>query len=34
MSYEFKRETIITQSPIRDYVEDRVLPDGYLPRPA
>ena len=33
MSYEFKRETIITQNPIRDYVEDRVLPDGYLPRP-
>lgn len=33
MAYEFKRETPVTQTPIRDYAEDRALPAGYLTRP-
>ena len=34
MSYEFKRETVIGHSPIRDYADERPAPGGYLPRPA
>lgn len=34
MIYDFKRETVVADGPIRDYAEDRVRPDGYLPRPA
>ena len=34
MTYEFKRDTIIAQTPIRDYVEDRGPTAGYLTGPA
>lgn len=34
MTYEFKRDTPITSTPIRDYVDERPVPGGYLPRPA
>lgn len=34
MTYEFKRETQVTERPIRDYAEDRQGPTGYLPNPA
>lgn len=30
MTYEFKRETPVNQAPIRDYVEERQRPSGYL----
>lgn len=33
MTYEFKRDTAITASPIRDYVEDRGATAGYLTGP-
>lgn len=31
MTYEFKRETPVTERPIRDYADDRPGPAGYLP---
>ena len=34
MVYEFKRETVVADGPIRDYAEDRATPGGYLPRPS
>lgn len=34
MSYEFKRATAITSTPILDYAEDKPAPFGFLPRPA
>lgn len=34
MVYDFKRETVVADGPIRDYAEDRATPGGYLPRPA
>ena len=34
MSYEFKRATAITGTPVLDYVEDKAAPFGFLPRPA
>jgi len=33
MTYEFKRETPVTQTQIRDYVEERTGPSGYLTAP-
>ena len=33
VTYEFKRETVINATPIRDYAEDRPGPSGYLPSP-
>jgi len=33
MRYEFKRETPVTQTPIRDYAEEKIVPSGYLNRP-
>ncbi|MCB1405191.1 MAG: hypothetical protein KDK01_02765 [Rhodobacteraceae bacterium] len=34
MTYEFKRETPVFQTPVRDYADDRALPSGYLAGPA
>lgn len=34
MSYDFKRATAVTETPVRDYADDSVVPMGYLPRPA
>ncbi len=34
MVYDFKRETVVADGPIRDYAEDRDMPGGYLPRPS
>ncbi len=34
MTYDFKRATAITDSPVRDYAVDSTTPHGYLPRPA
>lgn len=34
VSYEFKRETIARDTPIRDYADDRAEPSGYLFGPA
>lgn len=34
MTYEFKRETPVTPTRVRDYVEDRVNAAGYLAGPA
>lgn len=33
MTYEFKRETVITDTPIRDYADETPEIGGYLPRP-
>lgn len=33
MTYEFKRETIISDTPIRDYADEAPELGGYLPRP-
>lgn len=33
MTYEFKRETVITDTPIRDYADERPAPAGYLAGP-
>lgn len=32
MVYEFKRSTAVTETPVRDYAEDRPAPFGLLPR--
>ena len=34
MRYEFKRETTITDTPVRDYAIDRPEHGGFLPSPA
>lgn len=34
MTYDFKRATAITESPVRDYAVESAAPFGYLPRPA
>lgn len=33
MRYDFKRESILPDRPIRDFVTERPAPDGYLPSP-
>ncbi|MCL4675544.1 MAG: hypothetical protein KJZ59_05865 [Pararhodobacter sp.] len=34
MTYEFKRETPVFQTPIRDYADERAAPTGFLAGPA
>lgn len=34
IAYEYKRMTLITEAPVRDYAEERPAPTGLLPRPA
>lgn len=33
MTYEFKRDTVITDTPIRDYADEKPGNRGFLPRP-